>query len=149
MIRIAIDTSVLVGLLDRKDVWHGQSVALKEVLKREGTEIAIFDCVLAEAISVMVRRIREQRRNANLNDLLRRLEDSCPTSDILWILPDVPVLYEQVIDLIRISSGRLNFNDALIALACRYRKISMIASFDTDFEHVEWLRRVSRPEDLN
>jgi len=130
-------------------MWHKQSVALKEALKQQGAEVAIFDCVLAEAISIVVRRIHEQRRDVNLDALLRQLEDSYPASDIVWILPDVPVLYDQVIDLIRISSGRLNFNDALIALACRYRKIPMIASYDEDFEHVEWLRRVSQPENLN
>jgi hypothetical protein len=29
MAEVGIDTSVLIGLLDPKDVWHGQAVALK------------------------------------------------------------------------------------------------------------------------
>jgi predicted nucleic acid-binding protein len=42
----------------------------------------------------------------------------------------------------------LNFNDALIALACRERSIPAIASFDPDFDQVSWLRRLARPDDL-
>jgi predicted nucleic acid-binding protein len=46
------------------------------------------------------------------------------------------------------SSGTLNFNDALIALACRERGIPAIASFDADFDQVPWLRRLARPQVL-
>lgn len=67
---------------------------------------------------------------------------------IKWILPDVPHLYLEGLDLIRSSSGALNFNDALIALACRERGIPAIASFDADFDQVAWLRRLARPKDV-
>ena len=46
------------------------------------------------------------------------------------------------------SGGALNFNDALIALACRERGIPAIASFDADFDQVSWLQRLARPEDV-
>lgn len=49
MIRIGIDTSVLIGLLDPKDVWHEPATALKQVLIAHEADIALFDCVLAEA----------------------------------------------------------------------------------------------------
>ena len=48
----------------------------------------------------------------------------------------------------RSSSGALNFNDAIIALACRERGIPAIASFDADFDPIPWLRRLARPEDV-
>jgi predicted nucleic acid-binding protein len=60
----------------------------------------------------------------------------------------VPELYPPALDLIRASLGELNFNDALIALACRERNISAIASFDADFDQVTWLRRVAKPADI-
>jgi len=144
MIQIAIDTSVLIGLLDPKDVWHEPSVALKQALKEQNANIAIFDCVLTEAVSVMARRIHEQRRLTDMNEFLSRIENYYPVDDILWILPDVAVLYRQVLDLVRSFGGKLNFNDALITLSCRYRKIPMIASFDRDFDHLEWLQRISQ-----
>jgi predicted nucleic acid-binding protein len=46
------------------------------------------------------------------------------------------------------KTGALNFNDALLALACRERDIQAVASFDADFDQVDWLRRLSGPKDL-
>ena len=148
MIRIGIDTSVLIGLLDPRDVWHEPAMALKQTLIAREADIAVFDCVLAEAISTMARRIHEQRRTADLNRLVGRIESDYPISDILWVLPDVPVLYTEIINLVRASSGALNFNDALIALSCRHREIPLIASFDRDFDNLKWLQRVAEPDDL-
>jgi predicted nucleic acid-binding protein len=149
MIRIGIDTSVLIGLLDPKDVWHEPATALKQALKAHGADVAVFDCVLAEAISTMARRIHEQRRTADLDRLVTRLLTDYPTEDILWVLPDVPVLYTEIVELVRSSHGELNFNDALIALSCHHRGIPLIASFDRDFDQLSWLRRVAQPDDLS
>ena len=148
MIRIGIDTSVLIGLLDPRDVWHEPAMALKQTLIAHEADIAVFDCVLAEAISTMARRIHEQRRTSDLNRLVGRIESDYPINDILWVLPDVPVLYTEIIDLVRASGGALNFNDALIALSCRHREIPLIASFDRDFDSLKWLQRIARPDDL-
>jgi len=71
-----------------------------------------------------------------------------PQEDILWVLPDVPALYTDIVELVRSSNGALNFNDALIALSCHHRDISFIASFDRDFDEVTWLQRLAQPDDL-
>jgi predicted nucleic acid-binding protein len=149
MIRVGIDTSVLVGLLDPKDVWHEPAVALKQALIARRADVAVFDCVLAEAISVLARRIHEQRRTAELDHLVARMLADYPMDDILWVLPDVPALYGNIVEMVRFSGGELNFNDALVALSCRYREIPFIASFDRDFDQLAWLRRVAQPDDLN
>ncbi len=148
MIQIGIDTSILIGILDPKDVWHAQATALKETLKVHKANVAVFDCVLAESISTMARRIREQHREQDLDKMLNRLHAEFPADDVLWILPDVPTLYAEIIELVRSSGGELNFNDALIALSCRNRSIPFLASFDRDFDHAAWLTRVAVPEDL-
>jgi len=139
---------VLIGLLDPKDVWHDAATALKEALQGHQAEIAVFDCVLAEAISTMARRIHEQRRAADLKHLLSRILRDYPLEDILWVLPDVPALYGEIVELVRSSGGELNFNDALIALSCHHRDVPFIASFDRDFDHVSWLQRLATPDDL-
>jgi len=146
---VGIDTSVLIGLLDPQDVWHGPAVALKRALQAHQAKVAVFDCVLAEAVSTMTRRIHEQRRAADLDVLLTRIRADYPTDGILWVLPDVPVLYHDILDLVRSSRGTLNFNDALISLSCRLRDIPLVASFDRDFDDVAWLKRVAQPDDLD
>jgi predicted nucleic acid-binding protein len=47
------------------------------------------------------------------------------------------------------TTGALNFNDALIALACRDLSILAIASFDTDFDRIPWLHRLSQAGDAS
>ena len=53
--------------------------------------------------------------SAEVTALFDRLDVQVPNDTITWILPDVPHLYPEALDLMRSSSGALNFNDALIA----------------------------------
>lgn len=146
--KIAIDTSLLVGLINPRDLWHEQATALRDALLDADGDLVYFDCVVTEAISTLARRLHERGLVAEVQMLADRLNDQVPDGLITWILPDVPRLYRAALGLIRSSSGALNFNDALIALACRERGIPAIASFDTDFDDIPWLRRLARPEDV-
>jgi predicted nucleic acid-binding protein len=146
--QVAVDSSVLVGLLNPRDHRRVEALALRDALRVTGAELVYFDCVAAEAISTAVRRLYEKRRLAEVEALLDLSSVQVPAEAITWILPDVPRLYPAVLELIRSSLGEMNFNDALIALSCRERDIPAIASFDADFDRVTWLRRLARPEDV-
>lgn len=146
--QIAIDSSVLVALLDPRDTWRTQALALRDALLNADATPVYFDCVTAEAVSAAVRRLHEKGRVTEVQALLERLEAQVPRDMLTWILPDVPRLYSETLDLIHTSSGELNFNDALIALACRERSIPALASFDPDFDQVAWLRRIAIPTDV-
>ncbi|MBI4770699.1 MAG: type II toxin-antitoxin system VapC family toxin [Chloroflexi bacterium] len=144
--KVAIDTNVVVGLLDERDVWHAGSVSLLEAVETAGLETVYFDCVMTEAVSTVGRRLHEKRRSADLSALLDNLLARFPTDDLFWILPDVPQVYPAALELIRSTEGELNFNDALIAIACRDYEIPLLVSFDPDFDQISWLRRLSLPE---
>jgi len=146
--QIAIDSSVLVALINPRDLWRDQALALENALLAKSGKLFYFDCVVAEAISVAARRLHEKNLAAEVGALLDRLNARVPPETITWILPDAPRLYAEALALMRSSAGALNFNDALIALACRERSIPAIASFDPDFDQVSWLRRLARPDDL-
>jgi len=117
--KIAIDTSILVGLLDHNDLWHTQAVDLVAALSKVDFAGVYFDCVLAETISVMTRRTFEKKRRDKIDLLYNRFQTEFTNDVITWILPDVPDLYADVLSLMSSSGGELNFNDALIALSCR------------------------------
>lgn len=138
---VAIDANVLVGLLDERDKWHGTAIALRDALDKADVELVYFDCVLNEAISVLARRTREQRRPEQLDALLDRLATLIPVRDITWISGEIQRLYDQVVGLVRGSAGTLNFHDALIALICREWGITVLVSFDQDFDQLDWLTR--------
>ncbi len=146
---IAIDTSVLVAVLVPNDLWHSQAIGILETIETTGHVAIYLDCVAAEAVSTTTRRLQEKNRSAEVPTLLAELNRRVPADRITWILPEVPRLYPGVLDLIRSASGALNFNDALIALACRERGNPAIASFHADVDSVAWLRRLGRAEDVN
>ena len=145
---IVIDTSVLVGILVPNDHWHTQAVSLGKAIKEREHTPVYFDCVAAEAISVIVRRLEEKGLSAEIELLFKKWNDQIPSDAISWVFPDVPRLYSEIINLVQSSAGSLNFNDALISLACRERGIEAIASFDRDFDQIDWLKRLSLPADI-
>lgn len=147
--RVVIDANVLVALVDTRDKWHSQAMALRDALITERAWLIYFDCVVNEAIGVIGRRAEEQKRSNQFAELLDRLAQQVPAASITWIGRDSERLYEQVVELCRDHGGRLNFNDVLIALICREREIRFIVSFDTDFDELPWLVRVSNPSGLH
>lgn len=110
-------------------------------------QVVYFDVVVAEAISVLGRRYEERKRSAEfvpvLRTLLRRTE-----GEIIWILPEVPALYPHLTALVEQSQGRLNFNDALIALVMQEQGLQYRLSFDADFDTLPWVTRMGGVEGL-
>jgi len=137
----AIDSNVLVALVDERDKWHVQAKALLNALKEEAVNVIYFDCVMNETISVLARRSEEQHRSAQFSALLDELQIQVPEDLITWVTLDTQRLYNRMIALVRQTQGRLNFQDALIALACQELEIKMLLSFDRDFDEISWMER--------
>jgi predicted nucleic acid-binding protein len=148
MMRVAIDTVVLAALVDTRDKWHATAVTLRDALKAEHAEVSYFDPVLAETISLLARRLAEQKRLDQFSGGLDKLDLLVPLELITWVSPETPRLYPQILALVRADGGELNFNDALIALACQELGVQFIASFDRDFDRVDWLVRLETPDDV-
>jgi predicted nucleic acid-binding protein len=141
--RVVVDTSLLVGLVDRSDKWHTHSVALREAFKASSAEMVYFDCVVNETVSVLARRARERRRTEEFADLFATLISSVPRQAITWISTQTECLYAEIMAMVRDTDGDLNFHDALIALAAREADIRWVASFDGDFDGIAWLTRLA------
>ncbi len=70
-----------------------------------------------------------------------------PVGSITWISTETERFYTEIIKLVQSSMGALNFNDILIALGCREVGIEWIVTFDTDFDSIAWIKRLSSPND--
>ena len=149
MNKAAIDTNVLVAIIDARDKWHPKASALLDALDRGHIEIIWLDCVLNETISVLARRTEEQNRSEQISALLDSILQMIPPEKITWVSSEIHNLYENVVDLIRESGGKLNFHDALIALFCRASGIETILTFDRDFDKITWLKRIEKPDDIS
>ena len=69
--RVVLDTSVLVALVDARDKWHSAATAIKDVLKAGSVGLIYLDPVINETISVLARRLQEQRRGEQFEALAR------------------------------------------------------------------------------
>lgn len=143
MARVALDTNIVVALVDDRDVWHATAVAIRDVLIEAQTQLVYFDCVLNEAIGVIGRRTAEQKRHEQFDRLLDGLTAMIPAPAITWIGGAAQQWLHEILRLCRESHGTLNFHDALMALACQNLEVRFLVSFDTDFDRLPWLTRLS------
>jgi predicted nucleic acid-binding protein len=142
-ITIAIDTNVMVALVDENDTWHQRAVAIREAMRSSATRIVYFDCVINETIAVIGRRVEEQKRSAQFEVLLDKLMSLAPVNAITWTSPDVQRLFGETVSICREHQGRLNFHDALMALICNELGVTHVLSFDRDFDEVTSLTRLA------
>lgn len=145
--QVAIDSNVLVAILDDRDTDHAIAVALLNALEDHAVTIIYFDCVMNETISVLARRMEQQQRSYEIPHLLNRLKLHVPADAITWIACHTERLYNDIIALVHQTLGALNVHDALIALACRELDIPFLVSLDRDFDRINWLTRIIDPND--
>lgn len=145
MTTAAVDTSVVVALIDAHDKWHAQAVSLCDALLGAGISPVYFDCVINEAIGVIGRRAEEQKRSDQFERLLDELLAWIPPQAITWISAGGERLLSEILSLCRRHQGKLNYHDALMALVCRELGVGAIVSFDGDFDSIAWLERVYEP----
>jgi predicted nucleic acid-binding protein len=146
--QVVLDTSILVGLVDSRDVWHSSAITLRNALKEAQAQMVYYDRVISETINVLARRAKERKRSSEFTELLTQFMAQFPEDSIIWISTETKRFYPEIIGLVRDSMGVLNFNDTLVALGCRELGIECIATFDSDFDSIPWLKRLSSPNDI-
>jgi predicted nucleic acid-binding protein len=140
---LVVDANVLVALSSERDALHSRAEALSTALAQANAEIVLLDCVVTEALSVLARRLNEQKRSAEFVQRLDSFLQRFPVEDWFWVTNYARGWMPDILDVMRISSGRLNFNDALIAVACRKLGEAVLISFDADFDEISGLVRCS------
>ena len=141
--QVVIDTNVLVAWLDERDSLHAIAAKLQKALQETDTQLIFLDVVLSEALSVLARRLEERKRPQHFAALAHRLKMLVPPAEITWLSPHTERYFDDCLEVMIESEGWLNFNDALIALFCRETGVTQVASFDADFDAVEWVQRLA------
>jgi predicted nucleic acid-binding protein len=63
MPKAAVDTNVLIAMVDGRDNWHTRTENFIERIELDqNMKLVYFDCVLNETLSVLGRRLEEQKR---------------------------------------------------------------------------------------
>ena len=87
--QVALDTSILVGLIDSRDIWHPAALALRDALKDAQAQLVHFDCVISEAINVLARRAKERKRSSEFTQLLTQVASQAHET-LLFGFPQKP-----------------------------------------------------------
>ena len=137
MSRVIVDTNVLVALLDCKDVHHQNAVRLALRLEKERNQILLMDCILVELYSVIARRSRE--KGYDFSQIFPQITEIEEMYDVILAYDYRARLHLKVLNLILLSGGALNYHDALISLVMKRKRIKNIATFDRDFDTIDWV----------
>jgi len=143
MAECVLDANVLVAWIDSADSQHARARELMARLEASGVEPVLLDVLVAETVSVLCRRFRERRQGANVAVVLAELRQRIDPAAITWVGAEVERAYQDILDLVSSTEGRLNFNDAFVAILQRQGHIGQVASFDTGFDLVPGFVRVS------
>lgn len=143
MIKSVIDSNVLIAMIDSRDALHEKAERLLDQVAAQDAVILYFDCVLNETLSVLGRRLEEKKRAHEFSAVVDRVQTVVPETMIIWASADIQRLYSKMVSLMRQTSGRLNFHDALIALKCQELEVESLLSFDADFDALTWISRLS------
>ena len=85
MVMVALDTNIVVALVDDRDTWHSTAVALRDTRLKPQIQLIYFDCVFNETLGVIGRRTAEQKRPEQFDHLLNGLTSLIPSQSPTWI----------------------------------------------------------------
>ena len=139
-----IDANVLVALFDSGDKWNSRANEIMFGLIRDvpGVKVNILDFVVSEVVNVLIKRLKERGESDDkvrevVSEFINSVKDK-----ITWAGGLVEFWFDEIVDVVLKSSGRLNFNDAFIVVFCKHRGIKKVISFDKDFDEIDFIERI-------
>ena len=85
--RALVDSNVLIAHVNTNDSLHKAALALVEMAAQAKIEVVYFDCVVAESLSVIARRLEEKKRMNEFGALADRLFEIAPEESLEWLFP--------------------------------------------------------------
>jgi predicted nucleic acid-binding protein len=148
MNKIIIDATLLVALLDEKDIWHKVAVSIRDAMIESGAQLIFLDCVANETLTVLGRRCKRKNEEDKFSDLIKKFKKIVKFEELNWSYSYLKDDYEKILEKMERYKGQVSFHDVLISLFAQDKNICYIASFDSDFDKVEGLKRIKDREDF-
>lgn len=131
MAKVILDANVVIGHLDDQDSLHDRAEALAERIRANGDTLQVIDLTLQEAISVLCRRTTQRKQNPpNLAQILQRVRVWLERGLVGFTQSKLEPLFSEVLELIELSGGALNYNDAALVVLQQRGLIGEVATFD-------------------
>jgi len=129
---IFVDSCFYIAIADKKDQWHKKAKNLTKYI--ENKEVIISDFIISEVLT----EIGKRGGGKKVHQLFEYFIDNC---EITYVNPDLLVESES---LFLKYDGTLSLADAVSATIMREKGIWDIISFDSDFDKVEGINRISK-----
>ncbi len=129
---ILVDSSVWIALADAKDQWHKPAQQLTPRLESE--DILVTELIVAEAVTVIGRRGGGKEGM----QMYHYFSDNCE------IVYGDEQRIRGAMEVFLRHDGVLSLSDAFSVSSMKERGIAVIASFDSDFDKVDGVERVSK-----
>ena len=97
---VLLDSNVLIALLDPDDSLHFEAEKVYSQISPSFAQI-IPDVAVNEALTVFARR-SEERRQKTFATLLKNFQDDFPKEKFVWLSPEIPRLYSQIIEMMEV-----------------------------------------------
>ena len=126
---ILVDSSFFIGLVDKKDQWHKKAIM---VLEKINEEMIVSDFIISESVTSIGNRSGGKAGKK----LYEFFVDNCQIAYV------DEVLLKEGMNIFLKYDGKLSVADSVSVAIMKKRKISKIASFDSDFDKVHGIKRV-------
>ena len=129
---IFLDSSFIIALADLDDQFHEKAV---NILPSLGTQRVISGLVISESVTAVGTRLGAKAAR----DVFENLLYDSATKTIFGSKR----LYERAMTIYTKYGGRLSFPDSVTVRLMYDQKIKEIVSFDSDFDRIDHLTRIS------
>ncbi len=130
---IFIDSSFVIALAVIDDQYHEKAAAVLPTLK--GGRL-VSDLVISESVTSVGARLGAKAARQGFENVLYGADTKTVFGS--------KRLYERSVSIFTKYGGRLSFADSVTVRIMHDMKVKEIVSFDSDFDHVEGLTRISR-----
>ncbi|WP_067043356.1 type II toxin-antitoxin system VapC family toxin [Methanobrevibacter sp. YE315] len=127
---IFLDTTFVVGLFVSNDDWHESAVKVYDEIKNE--KLVISNLVIAETVTILKNKLKTK----DILEIYRNLPN------FFYVVDDSSLYDEAMNEFVRYDST-ISFFDAMYVAIMKKEDILKIASFDSDFDKVDNLIRLS------
>jgi uncharacterized protein len=129
---IFLDSSFVIALADADDQYHDQAVKILPAIEAERL---ISDLVISESVTAVGARLGSKAAR----DVFENLAYDSATKTVF----SSKRLYERALSVYTKYDGGLSFADSVSVRLMYDQKIKQIVSFDSDFDRVDDLTRIS------
>lgn len=138
MIKLVVDTNIIVAIIDNKDVHHKKALTMATEIENNNNPVVLMDCIINEVYSVIAR--RSNQHGYSFKDAAIKMNAIINTFELVKAYPMVKNLHDNIVKMMIKYDGKLNYHDCLISLVMKEKGLTGILTLDKGFQDVPWIK---------